>query len=183
MSGGCAPTLYSQTDGTDSTTAPFGGKWEPQAGFSHDHDHDHDYDHNCNCHANHIHRGSISGGTKLEAAHKLDPVLGMDGGSTNYDPHSTDIGSKVDPRVGSDVEYRGLGATSQTGRNGTFTRRDTEPLIRTSNALEGEAQTGHSHESDDELDRHVRQSSMSKDSPGKLIKYCSKNVLVYIDKF
>ncbi|KAF3042442.1 hypothetical protein E8E12_009422 [Didymella heteroderae] len=99
----CAQTFYSLTDGTDSPTAPFGSKWEPSDVSGHDHEHDE----HCNCHSRHTHRGSISGGTELEAAQKLDPRLGTEDGLTNNGPHSTNTANELDPRVDSDADYRG----------------------------------------------------------------------------
>ncbi|KZM18268.1 uncharacterized protein EKO05_0005153 [Ascochyta rabiei] len=158
----CAPTLYSQTDGTDSTTEPFGGKWEPQAGSGHDHAHDHDE--HCNCHAQHIHRGSISGGTNLKPAEKLDPVLDVEDASTKCCINSVDAANKLDLRVESDHNRRSHDIDAQTGRVGTFARRGTEPLVRTSHVAEAEAPLSHGSGSDDELDRHARRESLSQQS-------------------
>ena len=167
--------------------APFGSKWEPLTASSHDHDHP-EY------HAQHIHRGSISGGSTLEAANKLDPILGSNEGSTNYGPHSTDIANKLDPRVDSDTDHRGTDQgstnygshstnvdnkpdvcgnsvldcrgpdTSQPGQSGTFTRRGTEPSIHTSQAHQRETRAARKSGSDDEL----RRTSLSQDATAPL---------------
>ncbi|KAJ4350733.1 hypothetical protein N0V95_004464 [Ascochyta clinopodiicola] len=144
-------------NGTGSTTESFGGKWEPQASSGHEHDHDE----HCHCHAHHIHRGSISGGTNLKPAEKLDPVLDEEG-STKCCPKSIDAASKLDLEVG--TKHLRNDADARTGRVGTFARRGTEPLILTSHATEAEAHTSHGSESDDELDRHARRASLSQQS-------------------
>ncbi|XPS73356.1 hypothetical protein M3J09_005504 [Ascochyta lentis] len=131
----------------------FGAKWEPQAASGHDHDHDE----HCHCHAEHIHRGSISGGTTLEPAQKLDPILDVEEGSTNYGSHNTNVANKLDPRVGSDGDHRSDDFNAQTPRVDSFVRRGTEPLIHTSHAPSG---------SDDEFDRHARRASLSQQSHG-----------------
>ncbi|KAF2133350.1 hypothetical protein P153DRAFT_428342 [Dothidotthia symphoricarpi CBS 119687] len=73
----------------------------------------------------HVHRGSISGGSVLEAAQKLDPAR-YDGGdeSTNYGPHSMNIGNKLDPRVDSDQDHRRCGTREMTARGPGYTQPD-----------------------------------------------------------
>lgn len=138
--GTCAQASCSQTDGTDYSTTPFGSKWEPQSALGQDHE----YDEHCSCHAQHIHRSSISGGTNLEAAQELEPILGNEGGSTNYGLHRTDIVNTLGPGFDSDADHRsrvmvikpddtdesGVALRTETNsqtRVRTFTRHDTEP--------------------------------------------------------
>jgi hypothetical protein len=167
--------------------ASFGSKWEPLTASSHDHEHP-------GYHAQHIHRGSISGGSTLEAANKLDPILGSNEGSANHGPHSTNIANKLDPRVDSDTDHRGTDqgstnhgshstnvdnkldpcvdsdldyrgpSTSQPGQSGAFTRRGTEPSIHTSQAHQSETRAARNSDSDDEL----RRASLSQDSTAPL---------------
>lgn len=122
--------------------APFGSGWQPTNALGQDVEHDEHNEH-CNCHAQHIHRGSISGGAGLEAAQKLDPVLGNEDASTNNVPHSTNIAKKLDPKVDLDADDHGnvtitkpdgfetawrSGTNIQT-RASTVTRRVTEPSL------------------------------------------------------
>lgn len=105
--------------------------------------HDHGNDEHCDCHAQHIHRGSISGGTALEAAQKLDPILGTEAGSTDNGQQSTNIANKLDPRIDFDADLHGDVAANKPNprdeghhskannqvRVNTIPHRGTEPLL------------------------------------------------------
>ena len=58
-----------------------------------------EHDKHSDCIAYHIHRGSISGGTNLEAAKKLDPVLGARKGIVASDKDCADGSSWQDCKV------------------------------------------------------------------------------------
>lgn len=119
-----------QNDGTNSTPPQFGSKSKPPTTAHHYHERD-EY---CNCHAQHIHRGSITGGTILEAANKLDPILESGKGSTIANKDHINDGSNNRVDAG---HYRCVVDNSKAGRTDTLTFHTTEPSF---NASHGERQ-------------------------------------------
>lgn len=117
-----APTSTFPKESINSTSPSLNTNWQPLAVSGHDHQHVED----CNCHAQHIHRGSISGGTNLEAAQKLDPILRTGESSTTSDPHSRDTANKVTCCVDSDLSHCSPNA-QEDGRSGNVPHRGTEP--------------------------------------------------------
>lgn len=109
-----------QHDGTDATPSPFSSNFNPSSTSAYDHEHDDQ----CNCHAQHIHRGSITGGTDLEAAQKLDPILGTDEGSTIS--HSTHVDEELHRQISADPKSCTV-ANSRTGDATTLKRHTSEP--------------------------------------------------------
>jgi hypothetical protein len=170
FSGRCAPALCSRTDRTDSSAETFGGKWEPQAGSSYDHGHNQ----RCHCHAQHIHRGSISGGTSLEPAQKLDPVLSTNEIPTASKPHKANVANKLDPRKDPDLDDCGA-----AGRGGALTRHGTEPLIQLNYG--SESRTVHNTGSDDELDRRAKEATVRQDEPRSTMNPYQSDFLNLLD--
>lgn len=100
----------------------------------------------------------------MEAAQKLDPILGSEGESITSGPHDTNFANKLDPRVDSENDHWDTNTNAQASRSGTFARRGTEPVIRRSVSDEIETQAAHGTESNDEIDRCTRRASLSNDA-------------------
>jgi hypothetical protein len=120
------PDFVLPDDGADPTAPPWSKfcKWV----LSNRSDPNQEHDKHSDCVAYHIHRGSISGGTDLEAAQKLDPILSTGEGLVASNKDCADGASQQDCKVdlplkrcdgdtsmNSGVAYKGWKQTRSSG--------------------------------------------------------------------
>lgn len=120
------PVIVLPDDGTDPTAPP----WSKfcKLALSDTSDHNQEHDKLSNCVTYHIHRGSISGGTNLEAAQKLDPILGAGEGVLASNEDCADGASRqnckaelplkrcdVDTSINPGIVYKGWKQTRSSG--------------------------------------------------------------------
>lgn len=119
------PVFVLQFERDDRATPPWNTfcKWASNTS-----DPNQEHDKPSDCVAYHIHRGSISGGTNLDAAQKLDPILGAGEGLVASDKDCTDGASRqdykidlpfkrcdVDTSINPGVTYKGWKQTRSSG--------------------------------------------------------------------